>query len=196
MRLFKDFNGISRRPAAAIFSGSRRVRRRRDALELEGLEDRLALSTFTVTNLADSGAGSLRQAIVESNSTPGPNVIHFARGLSGTIVLTSGELQITNNVKIVGPGANQLSVSGNNASRVFEVDSVQTAIRGLTITGGDSGSGGGIDNVGGTVTITVCRVSGNSADSGGGLSNLGGTMAITASTISGNSGDLATGGIG
>jgi hypothetical protein len=60
MGLFKDFTGIGRRPAATDSSDSRRPRRRWCALGLERLEDRVALSTFVVTNLDDSGDGSLR----------------------------------------------------------------------------------------------------------------------------------------
>ncbi len=55
------------------------VRRR----ELEVLESRELLTTFTVTNLHATGAGSLRQAIIQSNSHPGPDTIDF--GVTGTI---------------------------------------------------------------------------------------------------------------
>jgi hypothetical protein len=48
--------------------------------ELEELETRYLLSTFTVTTVADSGAGSLRQAIVEANLTSDPDTIQFAIG--------------------------------------------------------------------------------------------------------------------
>ena len=37
-----------------------------------------AAATFTVTNMADSGPGSLRWAITQANLTPGPDVIQFA----------------------------------------------------------------------------------------------------------------------
>src|SRR5437870_4605068 len=62
---------------------------------LEVLEDRTVPSTFTVTNLADSGTGSLRAAITAANANPGPDTIQFAHGLHGTIGLTSGQLSIT-----------------------------------------------------------------------------------------------------
>jgi hypothetical protein len=159
---------------------------------VEPLEDRVALSTFVVSNLNDNGAGSLRQAIVQADGTPGPNEIDFATGLSGTITLTSGQLTIANNdVTIVGPGADQLSVSGNSTTRVFEVNSVSAAISGLTITGGSAPSsnynGGGLYNNGGTVTIAGCAISGNSAGAGGGLYNNNATMTIGDSTLSDNS---------
>src|SRR5580704_19266869 len=79
-------------------------------------------SAFTVTNLADSGPGSLRQAILDANARPGPDAIDFAPGLRGTILLTSGALTITDSLAINGPGAGWLAVSGNHASRVFEIE--------------------------------------------------------------------------
>ena len=197
MRLFKDFTGIGHRLTAANSSDSRHPRRRRCALGLEQLEDRVALSTFLVTTTGDQlnpdGSpvnGSLRWTIVQSNRTPGPNEIDFTPGLRGTIALTNGQLTIMDDdVKIVGAGADRLIVSGNNASRVFEIDLVHTAISGLTINGGNTFShGGGIDNESGTVTFVACTISGNSADFGGGLTNRG-TMTITACTISGNRGE-------
>src|SRR5262249_2275900 len=140
MRRFRDLFAIGRRAAAN--SSARPRRPRRGPLGLEPLEDRVVLSTFLVTNGAASGAGSPLQAIVDSDGTPGPNEIDFAAGLTGTITLTSGQLTIANNaVTIVGPGADVLSVSGNYASRVFEVDAVQAALSGLTITNGNLGTG-------------------------------------------------------
>ncbi|HVS39628.1 MAG TPA: hypothetical protein VMS17_28990 [Gemmataceae bacterium] len=81
---------------------------------LKALEDRLRPSTFTVTNLADSGPGSLRAAITAANAHPGADAIDFAHGLHGTIGLTSGQLSITDNLSIAGPGENKLTVSGSN----------------------------------------------------------------------------------
>ena len=98
-----------------------------------------------VTNLNDSGAGSLRQAIVQSNSTSGSNEIDFAPGLSGGVRLAGGELQITHDVRIVGPGADVIQVSGNQASRVFEVTAgTDATISGLTITDGRDIEAGGV----------------------------------------------------
>src|SRR5438045_4186498 len=58
-----------------------------------------------VTTTADSGPGSLRQAI--ASATPG-ETLTFA--ISGIITLTSGELLITTNLTITGPGTNQLTL--------------------------------------------------------------------------------------
>jgi hypothetical protein len=191
MRLFKDFTGISRHPAAANASDRHRPRRRRCPLGLEQLEDRVALSTFVVTNLDDSGNGSLRQAIEKSNSTPGPNEIDFAPGLSGTITLTSGELAINKDLNIVGPGANAITVSGNHADRVFEiVHAVNVAISGLTIANGRHDGGGGILNSG-TLILTNSTISDNSVSNfstgeAGGIANFD-TLTVIDSTITGNS---------
>ena len=46
-------------------------KRRRRRLFVEQLEDRRLLATFTVINLADSGTGSLRQAIVDPSISKG-----------------------------------------------------------------------------------------------------------------------------
>src|SRR3954471_14169170 len=68
----------------------------------EGLEDRTVLSTLTVTNNLDSGAGSLRAAIKAAASG---DTIVFAPSLVGqTIALTSGELAISKSLDIEGPG--------------------------------------------------------------------------------------------
>jgi hypothetical protein len=222
-----------------------------------------------VMNTLDSGPGSLRQAVLDANANAGADTIVFAKGVSGTIKLTSGELLITDSVAINGPGANKLSVSGNNASRVFEINggpldpTIDVTISGLTIThgyapddgggikndvanlttlsganltlsadnltqnvayessltvpadelaatlptgdpvAGPSGFGGGVESLGGALTITACQITGNRALGGagasrfgealgGGISILGGSRAtISNSTFSGN---LARGG--
>src|SRR5438128_1956872 len=80
---------------------------------LEVLEDRWLPST--VTNLLDAGPGSLRDAIA---LTPAGETVDFQTGLAGTITLTTGQLTIDHDLTIAGPGADRITVSGNNASRV------------------------------------------------------------------------------
>ena len=159
------------------------------------MEDRKLLSTFTVTNLNDSGAYSLRAGIQSGDAT-----IAFAPGLHGTITLTS-ELLINHSVTIDGPGANELSVSGNNSSRVFEVAAGQVAISGLTIADGQevAGNGGGIlVDAGATLNLDQVVVAGNSAyaDSSGNYGNGGGiendgSLTVTQSLFKNN---VASGG--
>src|SRR5262249_15128873 len=105
---------------------------------LEALEDRALPSTFTVHNLSDSGPGSLRQAVLDANAHPGADTIRFAHGLHGTIALTGGELSVTGDLTIAGPGANRLTVSGSHASRIFHISgsSTDVTIRDLTIADG------------------------------------------------------------
>src|SRR6516162_2574228 len=123
------------RTSQAARTGSRRAGLQsqwRSRLWLQVLEGRTLPST--VTNLSDAGAGSLRQAILD---TPAAGTVDFQPGLSGTITLTSGELLINKDLAISGPGAGLLTVSGNSASRVFEVAASTTVnISGLTIANG------------------------------------------------------------
>jgi hypothetical protein len=150
-------------------------RRARQAWSVECLEGRALLSPFTVSNLDDGGEGSLRQAIVESNRTPGPNEIDFATGLGGTITLTSGQLTITDNdVTIVGPGEGSLSVSANGNSRVFQISSGVTAtLSGMTITGGRAQNGGGVHCLG-DLTLSSVLITNNLARGSDGAYGNGG----------------------
>src|SRR5260370_424720 len=160
-------------------------------LAIEILEDRTLPSAFTVLNLADSGAGSLSQAVVDANAQPGADTIRFAGGLHGTIVLTSGELDITGNLTIEGPGATHLTISGNDASRVFDItaNDATVTIAGLTIAHGRAATAAGIDNAGATLTVSHCTLSDNQAVGvlgegaiGGGIYNEpGATLAATSS---------------
>src|SRR5215471_4087736 len=113
-----------------------------------------------VTTNADSGAGSLRQAI--SDACVGSTITFDMSQVVSPITLTSAELPINKNLTIQGPGAGTLTVSGNNLVRVFNVQSGTAAISDLTVANGRtfSGNGAGIANLG-TLTLTNLRVSGN-----------------------------------
>src|SRR5437660_6670918 len=79
---------------------------------LECLEDRTALSTLTVLNNHDGGAGSLRDAIAQARDS---DTIIFDPGLVGqTIALTTDQLAIKNSVDIKGPGTDKLAISGSD----------------------------------------------------------------------------------
>jgi hypothetical protein len=144
-------------------------------LVVEALDGRCLPSTFTVLNLLDSGAGSLREAVSAANANPGADTIDFA--VTGTIGLTTGQLDITDSLTINGPGADALTVSGNHACRVFGITGDPTVtIAGLTVTNGwatddlpgdDSllSPGGGVYMAGGTVSLDHVTVSGNGRDS-------------------------------
>ena len=101
-------------------------RRRRRACAFEPLERRVLLSTYTVSNLNDSGPGSLRDAVAQANDHAGADTIDFASDLNdgisvSTITLTSGRITITDDLTINGLGIPSLAVSGNHAGGVFLV---------------------------------------------------------------------------
>src|SRR5262249_35839061 len=124
---------LARKPRAGRRQKAHRAptpQRRR--LHLEPLEDRCVPSTFTVSNLNDAGPGSLRQAVLAANASPGADVIAFSPAVRGTLTLTSGELAVSDDLTISGPGAGRLTVSGNHASRVFDVSAAQASISGRT----------------------------------------------------------------
>jgi hypothetical protein len=176
---------------------------------LEALEDRTVPSTLTVTNTLDSGAGSLRDDVKAAKSG---DTINFDPSLDGqTITLTSGQLYLSKDVTIQGPGAGLLTISGDNLSRVFFVKDKQTVVlSGMTLTGGngtsgagsdvDDGSGGAIADFG-NLTVNYCTISGNSASAskfasgGGGGGIIAGfrpgspqsTLTVNNCIISGNS---------
>jgi hypothetical protein len=152
------------------------------------------LTNPIVVSNADSGAGSLRQAIIDA--CDGSTITFDVNQVVSPITLTSGELLINKNLTINGPGANLLTISGNNASRVFNIQAAMTAeISGLSITNGNTASdGGGIVNHG-TLTLSASGVANSSSPgSGGGIVNVGGaTMTINGSTITGNTSPVGAG---
>jgi hypothetical protein len=159
-------------------------------------------ATFTVTNLNDAGAGSLRDAIVQANGAAGADVITFQAGLTGTITLTTGQLYIEDSVDIQGPGAANLTISGNSSSRVFYLyDSSATLdvrIADLTITDGADSVGGGIIDFDENLRLDGVTITNNHASGdGGGLWADGFNMTLTIlnSTLSGNTADDDGGGI-
>jgi hypothetical protein len=132
-------------------------------------------ATITVTNTNDSGPGSLRQGLTTANDG---DTITFA--VTGTITLTSGGLPVTKNLTISGPGADQLSIDGNQALLVLGIFPDKTAaISALTVRNAQVG----IWNEQGTLAVSDCAVSGNS---GVGVYNHG-TLTVSNCVISSNS---------
>jgi hypothetical protein len=158
-------------------------------LTLEALEDRWLPSTLTVTSIADSGKGSLRDAIAAADN--GDKIV-FAHRLDGQTITLASQLAVTMSLDIEGPGAAKLTVSGNNASRVFDIGNNATVtIAGLTIANGRvvDDKGGGIANeAGATLHLIDDVVTNNTAYGiGGGLWNaIGATVTISNSKFDGN----------
>ena len=150
-----------------------------------GLNTAPPTNIITVTNTNDSGSGSLRDALASAND--GDTI--DATGVSDTILLTSGELQINHNVTINGPGAGNLAINGNATYRVFENFASNVTISGFAITNGhpaDNNGGGGILTHGGLTLTGTSIVSNSAAISGGGISADSGTVTVSNSTINGN----------
>jgi hypothetical protein len=106
---------------------------------LECLEGRQLLATYTVLNTNDSGAGSLRQAILDSNGVAGGNILQFNIAGSGvhSIQPTSALPAITEQVTIDGT-----SQPGFTATPLIEINgsSAGTASFGLDVAPGAGGT--------------------------------------------------------
>lgn len=166
------------------------------------------MSIFTVENVNDRGSGSLRQAIDEANATPGTDKIRFNSELSGQeILLTSGELEISDNVDISG-GSNTISINGNHTSHIFTVDDFDEAnqiavnIDRLTLTGGRSSQGGGAIANAENLTVSHSKITNNEntslepTDGGGAIRNSAtGRLKIHQSLIAKNQSSAFGGGI-
>ncbi len=151
----------------------------------------------------NDGVTSLREAIFATNLVGGADEIVFDFGHDGpaTILLTEGQLKITDDLTIAGAGADLLTIdaSGNDptpeekngdGSRVFHIDDGNdeqqrdVTIHGLTLTGGDirgsRTSGGGAILSTEALTLTASTIRDNSAQFGGGVLLIGrGNSSIT-----------------
>ena len=159
---------------------------------------------WVVNSLADPGDGectnsecTLREALAVAQDG---DRVTFKGNLSGTIALMAGELSIDEDVSVVGPGADVITVNGQNASRVFHVGPAAPAsatISGLTITGGNEpgGVGGGIRvGAGSTLAVAGSEVIDNAAIRGAGIHSAG-TLAVVGTTIASNDATSGGGGI-
>ena len=179
-------------------------------LHVETLEDRRLLAVFSVDNLNDSGAGSLREAIGLANAGAVADEITFS--VTGTIDLAS-QLHIFQPVTITGPGAEQLTIDAGDGAdntfatgdgyRIFTIGSsasnFDVEISGLTLTGGDTADTG-ID-LGGAIrshenlTITSSTIVRNSSGNRGGAISNADSLTVIASTIERNHSGSHGGGI-
>jgi beta-glucanase (GH16 family) len=163
-------------------------------------------TALTVTTLADSGPGSLREAV--GLIAPDGEITFDPSLAGGTISLTSGQLLVNRNMTIDGSAAPGLTVSGSNLSRVFQITAGSTAgFNDLTIADGAGAPwGGGILNYG-TLNLDYVTVTNNTESSpvpgsanpfdlgGGGIYNGdGATLNMANSTVSNNSTNVHPGG--
>jgi CSLREA domain-containing protein len=153
------------------------------------------------------GDCTLRAAIQETNALAGADTVNLP---SDTYSLTipgadedaaaTGDLDITDDLTITGADAATTIIDGRSRDRVFHISplSIGTAaqISGVTIRNGREvygghvgfdGSGGGIHNSRGDLTLADSTVTENWADlGGGGITNSGSSATLTNVTVSGN----------
>jgi CSLREA domain-containing protein len=186
------------------------------------------INVTTSTDESSGGNGcSLREAVIASNADStgpgsdcikgsGADVIHVPAsatpykltnaGTPPEEAAATGDLDITDDVTIVGPGATKATVDGNKTDRVFDIHPGKTVeIRDLTIANGKTPDGA--DGMPGTPGVNPGDASdgnpGIIAAPGGGIRNDTATLTLTRVTLSGNAagrggngGDASTGAVG
>ena len=162
-------------------------------------------ATCVVTNTNNTGVGSLKDQLALGNGVC--DRITFDPLLAGKTITVTGEINIaaTRIVEIDGSNALGISLSGNNANRIFNINTTNTnpntaklTVYNLTLRNGKptTGNGGAILNNGSTVVISNTRFLNNSAPTGfggalrnqrvGSINSTLGTMLIYNSYFEGN----------
>jgi hypothetical protein len=159
--------------------------------------------TFTVTN-TDEGSGSLRDEVAQANAHPGHDKVDFAPSVVANRRIfvesvTLGDVQITSDLEVDGPGADQLAVNSLGGRAFSATDSADATISGLTLEGLGVGSDPGQDAVGGTIlnrgTLALSKLivqdtniyggSGGGKATGGAIFNSG-ALTVADSTFTSN----------
>ena len=151
-------------------------------------ENYTAITALIVTNANDSGAGSLRQIIINSSAGNG---VTFDPSLAGQTITLSSEVVIDKNLTIDGSSlSSKVNISGNNSVRVFRVTSgITVVMNNLSIQNGKvTGNGAAISNNGGTLTVTNSIISDSNAtaDGGGIYNGFPGVLTINESVFNNN----------
>lgn len=124
-----------------------------------------------VSTTADSGPGSLRSALL---GVQDGDVITFDPSLQGDTIRLKNELQVCSNITIQGPGANLLTVSGEDGSRILKIiQGNSVVVSGLRFSNGRSPAGedGGAIWSQGILKLSNCILTNNFAqDDGGAIS--------------------------
>ena len=161
------------------------------------------MATFTVTNANDSGAGSLRQAILDANAAAGSDTIIFDNSLNSVRIATDSSLTITDDL-IIDAGTDEshgprVTIDAQGRHRAFVIDDVNpetllsVTLDGLEIIRGSSGSnligGAGIDSQE-NLTLLNSVITNND---GTGIANDIGDLTISNSLIAQNEGQFGGG---
>ena len=148
--------------------------------------------------MTGTGVCTLRAAVQEANALPGADEIRLKAAVyrltltgAGENLAATGDLDITDSVTIKGKGATLTVVDGHHSDRVFQVIGPGPVVSfvGLKIQNGiiatGSFAGGGIFNLGGTVTVNSCIITNNIsyAQYGGGILSYAGNLKVVASRV-------------
>ncbi|MDX2166323.1 MAG: choice-of-anchor Q domain-containing protein [Deltaproteobacteria bacterium] len=173
-----------------------------DAAGIDGPSDQadigaVEMRPVVVTKATDSGAGSLRQVIADAPDDSDVLFDPAVFGVPRTVTADGGEIVIATRLTILGPGADRLTVSGGNATRILRILSgVDVALSDLRLADGSVGSGGAIASSS-NLAVTRCAIANNrAANVGGGLAiDSGAVGRFAASTLSGNRSGLRGGAV-
>jgi hypothetical protein len=151
--------------------------------------------TLWVTSTADSGPGSLRQAIADA--APG-GIVRLGPELSFRTITLASQLVVDKDLTIDGTGAPDVTISGNDAVRVLDIGAdgaacgIAVTLKGLRIVHGNlpiGTFGAGVSTCAATLTIESLSFDANlAAERGSGLYQAGGNVLIRDSAFTGNSG--------
>ncbi len=173
----------------------------------------MVLSTFNVNTTLDtaavnlqtsqdaSGHISLRSAIMAADASSGSNTIILPTGTfkltippAGADGSANGDLDIASNVSIEGSTTGQTIINGNKLDRVFHIESGTVSISSVVIENGRvAGTGAGILNSGGTVTLTSVQLVDNAATGAAGATGANGVGGSSVATNGGPGGPGGTG---
>jgi hypothetical protein len=183
---------------STISVGSRTIR----LFESFGLALRDGATRYTVTSRADTGPGTLRQAILSANADPTTAVIVFApRFGRGVVELRSSLPEIVGRTVILGRGPETTGVEAGGVRRAFTVNAgIKLEISGLSISGGAATAartddGGAILSRGDLGLYNTWVLNSRANDVGGAIACTGGALAIIGCQIIGNSAGGDGGGI-
>ncbi len=149
-------------------------------------------TTYQVTNANDSGAGSLRQAILDTNANVGADIIEITS--QGVLTLASVLPTPYESVTIDGPGSAAFTIDAQDLGQVMTIGQLNGGqsyvIEGVAIRGGyNDGDGGALYLTGGNgLSLQNCNISHNTATRNGGAIRANGPLDVIGTTFEDNEG--------
>jgi predicted outer membrane repeat protein len=155
-------------------------------------------AVYYVTRTADdTNPGSLRSAVQLANYNAG-STVQFDSSLNGSTITLASQIAIQAAMTIQGPGSDKLTISGNNATRLFSAYTtgftpLNVTMSGLKLTAGNSSKGGAVYSKNIALTLQDVLVTGNTGTNGGAVYATSGSVTLTRATISANSATFGAG---